>query len=181
MIVTNKVALRIALVVLLALLFQNAFFSLIEVFGVSFWILPVVVAIFGTLGGSMVGATIGFTIGFLADGLTDGPLGTACLVFMAIGYATGLYRERGDQPPVLAAAIIAGAATFVANVALGLFTTLLGFDGYFSAAAIPDLLAETIYAFLLAGPLFILIRRILRPALVDQRTSRHRKPSVIGS
>ena len=81
---------------------------MVEVFGVSFWILPALVAIFGLLGGSMIGATVGFTIGFLADGLTDGPLGTACLVFMGIGYATGLYRERGDQPPALAAAIIAG-------------------------------------------------------------------------
>jgi rod shape-determining protein MreD len=181
MIVTTKVALRIALVVLAAILLQNAFFSMVEVFGVSFWILPAVVAIFGMLGGSMIGATVGFTIGFLADGLTDGPLGTACLVFMGIGYATGLYRERGDQPPALAAAIIAAAATFVANVVLGLLTNVLGFDGYLSAAAIPDLLVQTVYALLLAAPLFILIRRILRPALVDERSSRHRSPTVFGS
>jgi rod shape-determining protein MreD len=179
MIVTSKVALRIALVVLVALLLQNAFFSLIEVFGVSFWILPAVVAIFGMLGGSMIGATVGFAIGFLADGLTDGPLGTACLVFMGIGYATGLYRERRDQPPVLAAAIIAGAATFIANVALGLFTTLLGFDGYLSAAALPDLLVQSVYAFVLAAPLFILIRRILRPALVHEHTGRQGRPAVL--
>lgn len=181
MIVTSKVALRIALVVLLALLLQNAFFSMVEVFGVSFWILPTVVAIFGVLGGSMIGATIGFAIGFLADGLSDGPLGTACLVFMGIGYATGLYRERGEQPPVLAAAIIAGTATFVANVVLGGLTTLLGFDGYLSAAALPDLVVQSLYAFLLAGPLFILIRRILKPALVDERANRHRSPTVFGS
>jgi rod shape-determining protein MreD len=180
MIVTNKVALRIALVVLLALLLQNAFFSLIEVFGTPFWILPAVAAIFGLLGGSMIGATVGFTIGFLADGLTGGPLGTACLVFMGIGYATGLYRERRGQPPVLAAAIIAAAATLVANVLLGLLTTLLGFDGYLSGALIPDLLVQTVYAFFLAAPLFILIKRTLRPALVDERTSRRQRPAVSG-
>jgi rod shape-determining protein MreD len=129
----------------------------------------------------MVGATVGFVIGFLADGLTDGPLGTACLVFMGIGYATGLYRERGDQPPVSTAATIAAAATLVANVVLGLLTTLLGFDGYTSAAALPDLVIQTAYAFLLAAPLFILIRRILKPALVDERISRHRRPTVLGS
>jgi rod shape-determining protein MreD len=181
MIVTTKVALRIVLVVVLVLLFQNAFFSQVEVFGASFWVLPAVVAIFGLLGGSMVGATLGFAIGFFADGLTDGPLGTACLVFMGIGYATGLYRERGDQPPVLAAAIIAGAATFLANAVFGLLTMLLGFDGYLSAAAVPDLLLQTAYGFLLALPLFILIRRILRPALIDERVGRQPRPPAFGS
>jgi rod shape-determining protein MreD len=181
MIVTSKVALRIGLVVVLVLLLQNAFFSRIEVLGAPFWILPAVVAIFGMLGGSMVGATLGFTIGFFADGLTDGPLGTACLVLMGIGYATGLYRERGEQPPVLAAAIIAGAATFIANAVLGLLTVLLGFDGYLSAAAVPDLLLQTVYAFLLAVPLFILIRRILRPALIDERAGSPARPPVLGS
>ena len=181
MIITSKVALRILLIVLAAVLLQNALFSMVELLGVSFWILPAVAAIFGLLGGSMVGATVGFLIGFLADGLTDGPLGTACLVFMGIGYATGLYRERGDQPPVSTAATIAAAATLVANVVLGLLTTLLGFDGYTSAAALPDLVIQTAYAFLLAAPLFILIRRILKPALVDERISRHRRPTVLGS
>jgi rod shape-determining protein MreD len=181
MIVTSKVALRIALFVVLAVLLQNAFFSQVELLGVSFWILPAVVAIFGMLGGSMVGATLGFTIGFFADGLTDGPLGTACLVFMGIGYATGLYRERGEQPPVLAAGILAGGATLIANVVLGLLTVLLGFDGYLSAAALPDLMLQTAYAFLLALPLFILLRRILRPALIDERVGRQPRPPAFGS
>jgi len=181
MIVTLKVAVRIALVLFVAILLQHTFLSMVEVFGASIWILPGLAAIFGLLGGSMVGATVGFSIGFLADGLTDGPLGTACLVFMAIGYATGLYRERGDQPPTLAAALIAGVATLAASVALGLFTVLLGFDGYLSSAALPDLLLQCFYGFLAAVPIFILTRRILRPALVEDRTSRLRRPTVFES
>lgn len=181
MIITANVAARIFAVLFLAILLQNVFFSMVEVFGASVWILPALAAVFGLLGGSMVGATVGFAIGFFADGLTDGPLGTACLVFMGIGYATGLYRERGDQPPTLAAALIAGAATFAASVALGLFTVLLGFDGYLSAAALPDLLLQSVYGFLLAVPLFILLRRILRPALVEERASRNRSPTVLES
>ena len=180
MIITANVAVRIGLVIFFALLLQDAFFSMVEIFGTSLWILPALAAIFGLLGGSMVGATLGFTIGFFSDGLTDGPLGTGCLIFMGIGYGAGLYRERGDQPPALAAALIAGAATFVATVALGLFATVLGFDAYLSAAALPDLLLQGVYGFLLAGPLFILIRRILRPALVDERASRLRRPTAFG-
>lgn len=97
MIVTNKVALRIALLVLLLTLLQTAFFSQIELLGTSVWILPAVAVIFGLLGGSMVGATIGFSLGFLADALVDGPLGTSCLIFMGVGYLAGIYRERGDD------------------------------------------------------------------------------------
>jgi rod shape-determining protein MreD len=180
-IITSKVALRIALVVLAALLVQNGLFSLVEFLGASIWILPAVVVIFGLLGGSMVGATMGFAIGFLADALTDGPLGTASLVFMGLGYGAGLYRERGDQPQVFIASAIAAGATLLASLALGLLTILLGFDGYLSAAAFPDLLLQSAFAFVLAGPLFILIRRILKPALVDERTSRHRRQTVMGS
>lgn len=181
MIVTSKVAIRIVLVLFVAVLLQNTFFSMVEVFGASIWILPGLVAIFGLLGGSMVGATVGFAVGFLADGLTDGPLGTACLVFMGIGYACGLYRERRSQPPTLAAALIAGAATFVASVAFGLFTVLLEFDGYVSSAALPDLMLQGIYGFLAAVPVFILLRRIFRPALVEERTREQRRPTVSES
>lgn len=181
MIVTGKVAVRIGLVLFVAILLQNTFFSMVSVFGASIWIMPALAAIFGLLGGSMVGATVGFLIGFLADGLTGGPLGTACLIFMAIGYATGLYRERRDQPPTLAAALIAAASTYAASVAFGLFTVVLGFDGYLSSAALPDLLLQGIYGFLVALPLFILIRRILRPALVEEMGHVPRRPTVSQS
>ncbi len=172
MIITLKVALRIAALVFAFVLLQTTFFSMVELFGASIWILPAAVAIFGLLGGSMVGATLGFAVGLLSDGLADGPLGTTCLVFMGVGYAAGIYRERGEIPGTVSAAAIAAAATFTANAALGLLTVLLGFEGYLSAAAIPDLVLQGVYAFLLAIPMFVLVRRVLRPALIDERTSR---------
>ncbi|HTU14594.1 MAG TPA: hypothetical protein VMF31_05300 [Solirubrobacterales bacterium] len=175
MIVTTKVALRIAALVLLFSLLQTAFFSLVEVVHVSFWILPACAAIFGLLGGSMVGATVGFSIGFLSDGLADGPLGTACLVFMGIGYAAGLYRERGAHPTRLEMAGICALATFAANVALGLFTVLLGFDALLSKDLLVDVVIQALYGFLLAFPIYALITRVLRPALIDERGGRRRR------
>lgn len=172
MIVTLKVALRIAALIFVFVLLQTTFFSMVDLLGASIWILPAAVAIFGLLGGSMVGATLGFTIGLLSDGLADGPLGTTCLVFMGIGYAAGVYRERAEVPGVVRSAAMASVATFAANAALGLLTVLLGFNGYLSAAAIPDLILQGAYAFLLAIPMFVLVRRVLRPALVDERISR---------
>jgi len=177
MIVTTKVALRIAALVLLFSLLQSAFFSLVEVLHVSFWILPACAMIFGLLGGSMVGATVGFSIGFLSDALADGPLGTACLVFMGIGYAAGLYRERGAHPNRLETAGLCALATLVANVALGLFTVLLGFDALLSKDLLIDVVIQSLYGFLLAFPIYALITRVLRPALINERSGRRRRPS----
>jgi rod shape-determining protein MreD len=172
MIITLKVAVRIAVLIFVLVLLQTTLFSMVELLGASIWILPAAVAIFGLLGGSMVGATLGFAIGVLSDGLADGPLGTTALVFMGVGYAAGIYRERGEIPGTAVAAAIASIATFAANAALGLLTFLLGFAGYVSAGAIPDLILQGVYAFLLAIPMFVLVRRVLRPALVDERIAR---------
>lgn len=180
MIVTNKVALRIAGLVLLFAILQAAFFSLVEVFHVSFWILPACAVIFGLLGGSMVGATVGFSIGFLSDGLADGPLGTACLVFMGIGYAAGVFRERGAHPDRLETAGLCALATLAANVALGAFTLLLGFDAVLSKDLLIDVVIQCLYGFLLAFPIRALIVRVLRPALIDEMAGprRRRRPII---
>lgn len=181
MIVTNKVAVRMAVLVLVLTLLQTAFFSQIELFGTSVWILPAVVAIFGLLGGSMVGATVGFSIGFLADALVDGPLGTSCLIFMGIGFLAGTYRERGENAGRELTAVFCGVATLAANLAMGLFAIILGLDAPLSPALLADVGVQTVYGFLLAFPLYWLIRRVLRPALIDDRaTRRRRRPKVIG-
>ncbi len=175
MIITSNSAARIAGLILLLTVLQVAFFSQIELLGTSMWILPACAAIFGLLGGSLVGATVGFAFGFLGDALTDGPLGSACLIFMAVGYLAGTYRERGglaDSPTVLVAG---GLATLGSNILLGLYTVVVGFDGYVSASLVPDLILQGFYGVLLALPLYALIHRVLRPALVSESTPR-RKP-----
>lgn len=182
MIVTTRVALRIAGLVLLFVLLQSSFFSLVELFHVSFWILPACAVIFGLLGGSMVGATVGFAIGFLADALADGPLGTACLVFMGIGYLAGVYRERGMHPDRITIAGFCGLATVAANLAFGVFTVLLGIEAALSPAALVDIAMQGVYGFLLAFPLHALIRRVLRPALIDERHDRPRpRPAALDN
>ena len=179
MIVTTRVALRIALLVLLFVLLQSGFFSLVEVLHTSFWILPACAVIFGLLGGSMVGATVGFSVGFLSDALDDGPLGTAALIFMGVGYLAGLYRERGEQPDRLVAAGLCGAATIASSISLGIFTTVLGLEASVSPAILAEVVLQGLYGFLLAFPLYALIRRVLRPALIDERR-RSRRTAALG-
>lgn len=172
MIITAKSAARIAALILLLTVMQVSLFSQVEFLGTSVWILPASAAIFGLLGGSLIGASVGFAIGFFADGLTDGPLGSACLVFMAAGYLAGAYRERVDQLDRPAMPVICGLATLGSNLALGLYTLLVGFDSYLSPSLMPDLILQTFYGVLFAIPLYALIHRVLRPALIHEPVRR---------
>ncbi|HMT04010.1 MAG: rod shape-determining protein MreD [Solirubrobacterales bacterium] len=174
MIITNRSALRIALLVLLVTVLQVSFFSQIELLGTSVWILPACAAIFGLLGGSLVGATVGFALGFLGDGLTDGPLGSASLILMGVGYLAGTWRERGEFPDLPAVLAICGIATLGSNLTLGVYMVVVGFDSSLSPSLVPDLILQSIYGVVLAIPLYVLIRRVLKPALVFESTGRDR-------
>lgn len=174
MIITFRSAGRIMGLMLLLSVLQVSFFSQIELLGTSMWILPASAAIFGLLGGSLIGASVGFAFGFLGDGLTDGPLGSACLIFMAVGYLAGIYRERGDlvdRPTVL---VSGGLATLGANILLGVYTVLVGLESSLSSSLVPDLILQTFYGVLLAVPLYALIHRVLGPALIHEPATRRR-------
>lgn len=174
MIITTRSAGRLLALILLFTVLQVSFFSQVELLGTSMWILPACAAIFGLLGGSLVGATVGFALGFLGDALTDGPLGSACLIFMAVGYLAGTYRERGEavnRPTVLVAC---GLATLGSNVTLGLYTVVVGFDSYLSPSLVPDLILQAFYGVLLAIPLYASVHRVLRPALIHETASDRR-------
>ena len=168
MIITTKSAARIVGLILLFTILQISFFSQIELLGTSMWILPACAAIFGLLGGSLIGATVGFTFGFFSDALTDGPLGSACLVFMGVGYLAGTFRERGDFVDRPTVAVAGGIATLGSNLALGFYTVIVGFDSSLSGSLLPDLILQAFYGVLLAIPLYALIRRVLRPALIHE-------------
>lgn len=174
MIITTRSAARIVLLILLLAILQVSFFSQIELLGTSIWILPACAAIFGLLGGSLIGATVGFAFGFLGDGLTDGPLGSSCLILLGVGYLAGIYRERGDfvdTPTVLSAC---GLATLGSNLLLGLYMVVVGIESSLSASLVPDLILQAFYGVLLAFPLYALIHRVLRPALIREPASRRR-------
>lgn len=179
MIVTWRSALRVALLVLLFVVLQNTFFSQVELLGASIWILPACAAVFGLLGGSLVGATVGFAIGFLADGLGDSPLGTASLILMGVGYLSGTYRERRGRADALTVIGVCGLSTLAANLTLGLYTVLVGFDASVSPSFIPDVVLQGVYGVLLAIPIHGLIHRVLRPALIHESPVR-RRPRLTG-
>jgi rod shape-determining protein MreD len=180
MIITGRSMARIIALVLVIVLLQVGFFSMIQLLGVSPWVLPAFVAIFGLLGGRTIGSVTGFAVGILADALVNAPLGASSLVFMAVGFVCGSYRERGDFPPVLAAGIICGLSTMAALILYGIVLEALGLEGPLSPGLIVELMMQGLYGFLLGMPLFVLAIRILRPALViGASTSRRHRDSMI--
>jgi rod shape-determining protein MreD len=182
MILTPKIVARIVAICMLGVLLQLSFFSRVELFHVSPDILPALVVCLGLLGGSMTGAVSGFGIGFFLDCLLVEALGISSLVLLGIGYLAGLFRERFEIHSSLVPALVCMGLTMLAELGFGLIQLLLGLDAPLSTLIIRDLLLKSVYAFFLGLPIYLGMRRALRPALVDDpKVQRRRQPTVLGA
>lgn len=182
MIVTPQILARIVAIILLAVLLQLSFFSQVEIFHTSPDILPAVVVALGLLGGSLAGAVTGFSVGLLIDCLLVEALGATSLTLLSVGYLAGLYRERFDVTNSLVPPLLSMALTLVAELSFGAVQLMLGVDAPISALVIRDVAIKSIFAFFLGIPIYIGIRRALRPALIEERAVRRRtQPRMIGA
>ncbi len=180
MILTPKILLRIAALLLLTVLLQVSFFSRIELLGGSPDMAVLVVVILGLLGGVTVGAVAGFCVGLLIDCLIGGALGATGLAMILVGYLAGLYRERAVRPAGrLTVPVVCLVLTLVAEVAMMLVQLMLGLSGPFSGTIIWDVAIKALYAFGLSYPVYVGIRRLLRPALIEAPADRHRTGSTV--
>ena len=182
MILTPKILARLVAVVLLAVLLQLAFFSRVSLFGTSPDVLPAVVVALGLLGGTMSGAVSGFALGFLLDCLLIQPLGGSSLVLLATGYLAGLFRERFEMHSPLVPPLLCMVLTLFAELGFGALSLMLGLDSAVSALVVRAMLIQSIFAFFLGWPIFLGLRRLLRPALVEEpMVRRGRRPTVLGA
>lgn len=182
MIVTPKILVRIVAIVVVAMLLQLSFFSKIELLQTSPDILPAVVVALGLLGGSLAGAVCGFSIGLLLDALLVEALGASSLVLLSVGYTAGLYRERFDVTSSLTPPLLCMGLTLVAEVSFAAVQLMLGVDAPISPLIVRDILIKSIFAFFLGIPIYLGIRRALRPALIEDRVVRRRvQPRMIGA
>jgi rod shape-determining protein MreD len=182
LIVTPKILARLVVIAVLGVLLQLSFFSRVELLHTSPDVLPALVVSLGLLGGSMAGAVSGFSIGFLVDCLLVAPLGGSSLVLLAAGYLAGLFRERFEIHSALVPPLLCMGLTLFAELGFGLVQVMLGVDAPVSPLIVRDLLLKSVYAFFLGWPIYLLLRRALRPALVEEpRLSRSRQPTVLGA
>ncbi len=182
MILTPKILARLVALVIVAVLLQVTFFSRVALFHVSPDVLPAVIASLGLLGGSMSGAVAGFSAGLLLDCLLIAPLGGSSLVLMATGYLAGTFRERFEitsrfLPPLLIAAF-----TLFAQFGYGAVELMLGVDSTVSGLIVMDVLVKSVFAFFLGWPIYLGVKRLLRPAIVEEPERRQRRrPTVLGA
>lgn len=182
MILTPKIIVRIALIGLLGVLLQLSFFSQVELFHVSPDILPALVVCLALLGGSLTGAVAGFAIGLFLDCLLVEALGISSLVLLGVGYMAGLVRERFEIHNTLVPALLCMGLTLAAELGFGAIQLLLGIDAPVSLLIVRDLLLKSVYAFFLGWPIYLLVRWVLRPALVEEsKVQRRRQPRVMGA
>lgn len=182
MILTPKIIVRIGLVGLVGVLLQLSFFSRVELFHVSPDILPALVVCLALLGGSLTGAVAGFSIGLFLDCLLVEALGISSLVLLGTGYSAGLFRERFEIHSSLVPALLCMGLTLLAELGYAAIQLLLGIDAPVSPLIVRDLLLKSVYAFFIGWPLYLLVRRILRPALVEEpKLRRRRQPRTLGA
>ena len=182
MIVTPKIFARLVVIVVLGVLLQLSFFSRVALFHTSPDVLPALVVSLGLLGGSMTGAVSGFSIGILVDCLLVEALGATSLVLLTTGYLAGLFRERFEIHSALVPPLLCMGLTLFAQAGYAAVQLMLGIDSPVSILILRDMALKSIYAFFLGWPIYLLLRRVLRPALVEEpRVQRRRQPTVLGA
>lgn len=182
MILTPKIVARIAAIGLIGVLLQLSFFSRVELFHVSPDILPALVVCLALLGGSLTGAVAGFSIGLFLDCLLVEALGVSSLVLLSIGYLAGLFRERFEIHNSLLPALLCMGLTLAAELGFAAIQLMLGIDAPVSVLIVRDMLLKSVYAFFLGWPIYLIVRRLLRPALVEEpKLQRRRQPRVLGA
>ena len=180
MIVTPRVAVRLALIVIVAVILQVSFFSFLSILGATPYVVPVVIVSLGLLGGGVVGAVCGFFAGLLMDSLLLQTLGVSSLVLLSIGYLAGRYREGFEIRNGIVPALLTGGFTLIGATGFAAIELMLGVDAPVSLLVIREILVQSLLATLLAFAVYPLVRRVLGSALVDyQPTSRLLVPGRI--
>ena len=180
MIITRKIALRIGLLLIGAVVLQTAFFSTLSVLGTPPNLLPVIAVSLGLLGGALVGAVCGFLIGFLLDSALLHTLGVSSLVLLCVGYLAGRYRESFEITSRFVAALLAGGFTLLAVAGFGAVQLLLGVQAPVGLSVVREIVVQAALAVPLALAFHPLVRRLLAPALVDYEPAPSRRVLIPG-
>lgn len=183
MIFTPRIVFGVALMVFVAVLVQLSLFSQMPLLGSVANVVPVVVICLGLLGGAVPGTVAGFSAGLLIDATLGGTLGVTSLSLMAAGYLAGRWREGYDIVSSLVPPLLAGALTGVAAAVYAGIQLMLGVDAAVSLLVLREIAVQALLGGLVAAGLYPLIRRLLRPALVDDARSPRRRGArgMLGS
>jgi rod shape-determining protein MreD len=169
---------RVGLLLLLAVILQVSGASQTGLFGGHADLVVLAVAAVAYYGGSITGCATGFAAGLLLDLATGATMGASSLVLTAVGFAVGRFREVRDPGHGLMPVPVAAAATAGWVVGFAAVSFMLDVGARVSPLVIRDMVLTVLLNALLAIPVFMLIRRLLRPSLaVDPlELGRRRRP-----
>jgi rod shape-determining protein MreD len=153
---------KIAVLLFVAAVAQVSIFSAIDVFGAAPDLLLVTLVAVSLLRGSVAGAAGGFFAGLVFDIASLGTLGLTSLVLTLAGFWIGRYgettgRDRGHAP-YLSIAVV----TVIYEVGLLVVHFVLG-ESAPAGAVFASLLPAVILNLAITGPVYALVRRLLRP------------------
>jgi len=120
------VATRISLVLVLALTFQLAVASRIEVFGVQGDAMLLVAVCAGLAAGPDRGAVVGFAAGTAFDLLLQSPFGLSALTYALVAYLAGSLQDSVLRAAWWIPVSTAAAASVLGVILYGVFGTVVG-------------------------------------------------------
>jgi rod shape-determining protein MreD len=168
-ILTRRILVRLVLLGLFTVLAQISFFGKLSILGVSPDFAALVVMSLGLLGGTLAGTVAGFSVGLLIDTLLLQTLGATSLALMAVGYVAGRYREGIGSPTRGGLAVLGGALTLLSTLCFAFIQVMLGIEADVSPLVARDIVVVSLLGAVLAVPVHAGVRRLLRPALIEDR------------
>jgi rod shape-determining protein MreD len=175
-----RLPLRLLALGFVTVVVQIAAVSQIPVFGVSADLSPLVVASVGLLAGSLPGAVFGFAAGLFVDLALVQTLGVTSLLFIAIGYWCGRFRELRDPAHGLVPLAVGASATAVSTVGFSLMQFLLGVEAPVSLLLARQIVVTVLVNTLLALPVYALVRRVVQGSLPQDPRRRRRRAYTTG-
>ena len=165
MILSPLAIVRVGGLLLLAVILQVSAVSQTTVFGGHADLVVLTVAAIAYYAGSVSGCTVGFFAGFLLDLVTGATMGVSSLVLTAVGYSVGRFREVRDPSHGLMPVPVGAAATAGWVLIFAAVSFMLDVGARVSPLVIRDMVVTVLLNALLAIPVFVGIRRVLRPSL----------------
>jgi rod shape-determining protein MreD len=175
--------LRVGLLLLLAVVLQLSTLNQMSFLGGHADLVVLVVAAVAYYAGAVSGCAVGFAAGFLLDLTTGATMGASSLVLTAVGYGVGRFREIRDPSHGLLPMAVGALATGAWVVAFAAVSFMLDVGATVSPLVLRDMAVTVLLNTLLALPVFVLVRKLLRPVLaVDpyERRARRRAPVEAG-
>ncbi|HEX6585209.1 MAG TPA: rod shape-determining protein MreD [Solirubrobacterales bacterium] len=174
MILTSGIVARLIALGALASVAQVTCFSKMDVFAAGPDVALLIVISVGLLGGSLTGAVFGFSVGLLIDCLLLQTLGAFALTMLTVGYVAGRYREKVGPPNRVAVMVLGGALTLLGAAVIAAIQIGTGVDADVSFLVVRDAFTKALIGAVIAVPVLLLVRLVVRPALIDERRASRR-------